>query len=452
MNPYDSAPLPSPQASPARPWWKTSPAALGMLALVALIGAFSFPLGFLALIAVVVLLWILPPWRWFAKLGANLGALVLLVLGSGLGGQLDESDAKPTAEATRTPSPKAPPSPAAEPEVPDYRGRPLHEAEAAARNSGYTTGLHDASAESRSILLRSDWVVCFQKADHDDGRKLIDFAAVKTGEPCPGKDGAEIPWPTMPDLLDETWRDSVRALTGLGVDEDAIEAESHYVNDELPGDHDTWRVCEQDPADGEDITAEVTLGLAHPDAGCSTTGLRLGDKDDDGRPDYRDLTDDRNTGPVGGSTSTGGPSSSGGGSSTGSGGSSTSGGGSSTSSGGSSTSGGGSSTSSGGSSTSGGGSSTSSGGSSTSGGGSSTSSGGSSTSSGGSSTSGGGSSTGSGGSSTGSGGSSTSGGGGASTVHPGSFCSPPGAVGVTRAGTPMVCGPGSDGRNRWRSG
>ncbi|MER5493196.1 hypothetical protein [Streptomyces sp. NPDC002490] len=335
---------------------------------MALIGAFSFPLGFLALIAVVVLLWILPPWRWFAKLGANLGALVLLVLGSGLGGQLDESseagarsDAKPTAEATRTPSPKAPPSPAAEPEVPDYRGRPLHEAETAARSSGYTTSLHDASAESRSILLRSGWVVCFQEADHDDGRKLIDFAAVKTGEPCPGKDGAEIPWPTMPDLLDETWRDSVRALTGLGVDEGAIEAESHYVNDELPGDHDTWRVCEQDPADGEDITAEVTLGLAHPDAGCSTSGLRLGDKDDDGRPDYRDLTDDRNTGPVGGSSSTGG-------------------------------------------------------------------------------------------SSTSSGGSSTGGGGGASTVHPGSFCSPPGAVGVTRAGTPMVCGPGSDGRNRWRSG
>ncbi|MFD5653024.1 PASTA domain-containing protein [Streptomyces sp. NPDC127039] len=37
------------------------------------------------------------------------------------------------------------------------------------------------------------------------------------------------------------------------------------------------------------------------------------------------------------------------------------------------------------------------------------------------------------------------------TVHPGSFYSPAGATGVTKAGTPMVCGPGSDGRNRWRS-
>ncbi len=37
-------------------------------------------------------------------------------------------------------------------------------------------------------------------------------------------------------------------------------------------------------------------------------------------------------------------------------------------------------------------------------------------------------------------------------VHPGSFCAPQGATGVTDRGTPMVCGPASDGRNRWHSG
>ncbi|MDH6679046.1 hypothetical protein M2284_003262 [Rhodococcus sp. LBL1] len=37
------------------------------------------------------------------------------------------------------------------------------------------------------------------------------------------------------------------------------------------------------------------------------------------------------------------------------------------------------------------------------------------------------------------------------TVHPGSFCSSPGATGVTSKGTSMVCGPGSDGKNRWKS-
>jgi hypothetical protein len=36
-------------------------------------------------------------------------------------------------------------------------------------------------------------------------------------------------------------------------------------------------------------------------------------------------------------------------------------------------------------------------------------------------------------------------------VHPGAFCSPDGATGHTTAGTPMVCGPASDGRDRWHS-
>jgi hypothetical protein len=36
-------------------------------------------------------------------------------------------------------------------------------------------------------------------------------------------------------------------------------------------------------------------------------------------------------------------------------------------------------------------------------------------------------------------------------VHPGAFCAPAGATGVTTAGTMMVCGPASDGRNRWHS-
>lgn len=37
------------------------------------------------------------------------------------------------------------------------------------------------------------------------------------------------------------------------------------------------------------------------------------------------------------------------------------------------------------------------------------------------------------------------------TVHPGAFCSPQGASGRTTAGTPMVCEPASDGRDRWQS-
>jgi hypothetical protein len=40
---------------------------------------------------------------------------------------------------------------------------------------------------------------------------------------------------------------------------------------------------------------------------------------------------------------------------------------------------------------------------------------------------------------------------GTRVVHPGAFCAPPGATGVTNVGTAMVCGPASDGRNRWHS-
>lgn len=36
-------------------------------------------------------------------------------------------------------------------------------------------------------------------------------------------------------------------------------------------------------------------------------------------------------------------------------------------------------------------------------------------------------------------------------VHPGSFCDVPGLPGVTKKGTAMVCGIGSDGRLRWKS-
>ncbi|MEU3404936.1 hypothetical protein ABZ766_13445 [Streptomyces sp. NPDC006670] len=49
-----------------------------------------------------------------------------------------------------------------------------------------------------------------------------------------------------------------------------------------------------------------------------------------------------------------------------------------------------------------------------------------------------------------SGGASSSGSSSSHIVHAGSFCSPSGATGVTSAGTPMVCGSGSDGRNRWK--
>ncbi|MEU6113408.1 PASTA domain-containing protein [Streptomyces sp. NPDC047117] len=354
--------------------------------LVALIGAVSFPLGFLALIVVIVLLWILPPWRWFARAGASVGAFFVLTIGAGLGGQLDDAEKDASQQVAVGATPRASASATRAAKAPALTGERLDEAERRARAAGFTVSRHDASPEGRAIIARSGWLVCFQQVGEDGGRTL-DLAAVKRGEPCPERDGEELAWPTMPDLLGKTWQTAVTTLTDLGVDEDKIEAAAHYLNDALPDDaYDDWRVCDQDPAEGEDITAEVTLELAHPDAGCTAEGSRLGDKDHDGRPDYRDSTDDRRT--AGGGSSSGGSATDDGGS-TGTGGSTTSGG---SGSGGSATSGGGGSSSTGGST-----------------------------------------------------------GGGVGTVHPGAFCSPAGATGVTTAGTPMVCGPASDGRNRWHS-
>ncbi|MFD7717168.1 hypothetical protein [Streptomyces sp. NPDC059814] len=93
MNPYNTP-------APHRPWWKATPAALGVLSSVGLLSGFSLPLGLLVMIAVKVAVWMLPPWRWFARLGATFGALLLLTIGAGL------ADSSTTAgRARRMPSP-----------------------------------------------------------------------------------------------------------------------------------------------------------------------------------------------------------------------------------------------------------------------------------------------------------------------------------------------------------
>ncbi|WP_073952614.1 PASTA domain-containing protein [Streptomyces kebangsaanensis] len=367
MNPYNTPP-------PSGPWWKTTPAVLGILALVALLGALSFPLGFIVMIAAMVAVWVLPPWRWFAKLGATFGAFVLLTAGAGLGGQLDDGGKdKPDAKARNEDAVNAnvtssPTSPKVL-KIADYTGKRLDEATEQARAAGLTTGHHDAAEENRSIVVPSGWKVCFQKGNAT--AKTIDFATVKTGEPCPEQDGGPLPWPVMPDVVGVTYNAAVKDLDRAGIDLDRVTLDDVYLDidsptaDEAAEDGDEWRVCFQSPGKDTKVTSTTTVRLdlgKWSDAdlvrhcpGAKDTTYKIPAND----PDHES------------SNSTGRESSS-------------SGGGSSSSSGGS--------------------------------------------------TSG-----------------STGGGGSVGTVHPGSFCSPPGATGVTKAGTPMVCGPGSDGRNRWHS-
>jgi uncharacterized membrane protein YgcG len=355
---------------------------LGLLALVALLGAFSFGLGLVVMIAAMVAVWVLPPWRRFAKIGATFGAFLLLTIGAGLGGQLDESGTKqPDAKARKDGGVSAEatssPIPAKVVEAADYTGKPLDEAERLARSAGLTTGHHDAAEDDRSIIMRSLWTVCFQEAG--TAAKSIDFAAVKSDEPCPEKDGGPLPWPKMPDVVGATYDTATKDLKRAGIDLDGITLDDVYLDvdsptaEEAAEDGDEWRVCFQSPDQGIKVTATTTVSL---DLGRWTDADLVQDCPKAKDTTYRipandpDHESDTSTGEEDGST--------GGGSSTGG------------------------------------------------------------SSSGGSST---------GGSSTGD----STGGGSVGTVHPGSFCSPQGATGVTKAGTPMVCGPGSDGRNRWRS-
>lgn len=368
MNPYNTTP------SPSRPWWKTTPALLGLLALVALLSAVSFPLGFFVMIAAMVAVWVLPSWRWYAKLGATFGAFFLMLISAGMSGQLDDSGpdkSEASAQDTDgkgtepTPSPTSTKAPA----LTDYTGKALDEAEKGVRAAGFTPGRHDASAEGRPIVVRSAWTVCFQKAD--TAAKSVAFAAVRNDEPCPTNDGGPLPWPTMPDVVGDTYNTAVKALERAGIDLDSVTLDDVYLDIDAPTAEeaakggDEWRVCFQRPDENSEVTSTTTVHLdlgqwtdadlvqECPSKKDTTYKIPANDPEyDDGNDSDSDSDNNGTTG--GGSTGGGSSSSDGGGSSVG-------------------------------------------------------------------------------------------------TVHPGSFCSQPGATGVTKAGTPMVCGPGSDGRNRWRS-
>lgn len=363
MNPYNTTSPP-----PSRPWWRATPALLGLLALVALLSAVSLGLGFLVMIAAMVAVWVLPAWRWYARLGATFGAFFLLLISAGISGQLDDSGADKSVASAQDADDKAAgaaPSPtkAKVTELTDYTGKTLAEAEKGARAAGFKPGRHDASHEDRAIVVPSTWTVCFQQAD--TAAKSVALAAVKEGEPCPTKDGGPLPWPTMPDVVGDTYDTAVKALDEAGIAFDSVTLDDVYLDIDAPTaeeaaeEGDEWRVCFQRPAENGKVTPTTPV---HLDLG-TWSDVDVVQK----CPSRQDTTykipaNDPNYGDDGDSDDN-----------------STTGGDSSTSSGGS------------------------------------------------------------------------TGGGGVGVVHPGSFCSPSGATGVTKKGTPMVCGPGGDGRDRWHS-
>ncbi|MGW0816784.1 hypothetical protein ACWD00_26625 [Streptomyces viridiviolaceus] len=345
-----SRPPASPATPPRRPptpgtrWWLTTRARIGFVLAVPLLGLLNEYLGFLVLIAAIVLIWKDNPWQKGAKVAATIGAMALLGAvvpdppEDGASDTVAGADAKGT-ERERTavtwPSPSPTRSQARPsqppPEAPDYRGQRLDTARDKAEAAGFGVDEHNASDEGKSIMMRSNWTVCFQKTDWtSSGTKSIHFGAVQTGAPCPEADGGAIPWPRMPDLVWKTWKTAHKEVVDLGVVPDHhLRADTAYGNDRLPdeGEYDDWRVCVTDPAEGADVTLDtwVTLELTDPDNGCPEPDrghddkVDLPDRDGDGDPDYRDpFPGDRNrtsTFPDGfpsGSDSSGGGSSGGG--------------------------------------------------------------------------------------------------------------------------------------------
>ncbi|MEU7339598.1 hypothetical protein [Streptomyces sp. NPDC007074] len=305
------SPAPSAVPPPGTGWWLSTPARVGFVVAVPLLGLINQYLGFLALIAAIVLVWKDSSWQKGAKMAATIGAMALLgaVLPDppekGSADAVAQEDPKGTARTVTSLSSSAAqdepsPAPKPRPRAADYRGMRLDEARDKAEAAGFGVGDHNASDDDKSIWMRSNWTVCFQKTGWTWAqRKTIDFGAVQAGTPCPDTDGGAIPWPAMPELTWKTWKSARKEVLALDVvPAEHVRADTAYLNDTLPdeGKYDNWRVCVTDPVEGADVTAGtwVTLELTHPENGCpdprSSEGDKAGlpDRDDDGDPDYRD--------------------------------------------------------------------------------------------------------------------------------------------------------------------
>jgi hypothetical protein len=230
---------------------------------------------------VVALLVVLPPtgillawftkWSTRAKVVASVLSLLwfILILTADPEEQKPAGDARPAASAPASASPSLSPSSSpSEKGLPDYTGRTLRVAKSAAYEDGYNAVSHDASDGDAGQWDDDNWTVCFQAVTGTS--KTIDFGVVRTGQPCPKRDGDPIPWPEMPDVAGLTFDKASVKVEKLGVKE--ITAEGAYTDVTPPADPASWKVCFQDPEAGERVeypkNATVTLKVTEPGTAC----------------------------------------------------------------------------------------------------------------------------------------------------------------------------------------
>ncbi|MFJ3583282.1 hypothetical protein ACIPPS_13760 [Streptomyces sp. NPDC090127] len=297
-------PAPPTSAAPPR-WWQTGAARVVAVVAVPLLGLVNDRLGAVMLLVALVLLWWRGPWPKAGRVVATVVAMALF------GAVLPEqpqpaadpvrasgpADAEPAVRPTSFPGASRTTPPATMPAVPDFTGDSLDVAFPRSRRKGFTVTYHDASDQRREVTARSLWKVCFQDVGGSPEEPTVDFAVVRRAEPCPASEGTGVPWPVMPEVVRTTWRTAVPKVVAAGVPEKRLRAEAAYRNDVLPaeGEYDDWRVCRQDPTEGEPVTDEVwtvTLSLSSPGNGCPAPDrgrdASLPDRDDDGDPDYLD--------------------------------------------------------------------------------------------------------------------------------------------------------------------
>ncbi|MFF8931577.1 excalibur calcium-binding domain-containing protein [Streptomyces longwoodensis] len=224
-----------------------------------------------------VLLVLLPPagivMVWFTKWSTRWKALAsvlsllwfVLILVSDPEEQEPTGDEKPMLAQPASPS-SVLPSPGATTLL-DYTGRTLRVAETAARADGYSTVSHDASEGDAGQWDDDNWAVCFQSLT---GSRTIDFGVVRTGQPCPERDGEPVPWPSMPDVVGLTYR--AASVKVEGIDVEKVTVEGAYTDVTPPTAPDSWEVCFQSPAAGERVeypkNAAAVLKVTEPGTTC----------------------------------------------------------------------------------------------------------------------------------------------------------------------------------------
>jgi hypothetical protein len=179
-----------------------------------------------------------------------LGLILLGACGAIIGAGDDAEPKAKTVTAAPSPSVSASTGPA---KAPVFVGQNLRKAKAAASAAGYNAISHDAGPDNAGQWDDDNWKVCFQTTAPKPVGSMptLDFGVVRNEWPCPAQDGAPIPYPKMPTVVGQSFAKASETLTPIGFK--TIEPQSAYTDVTLPASVDDWKVCFQEPEEGQEL-------------------------------------------------------------------------------------------------------------------------------------------------------------------------------------------------------